>query len=377
MAVILIEGFDHYDRGAGVGTVLEYERKYKGTLSSTLSVHSTTTPNNRGHSLELTANTQEFCPLVNDYYRNETSNMAVPTGCVGFHFYTTNYNSDTGVPILEIGYGDSNYPQMSIRVDGTTGKLKLYRGTTTEELGASTNTIANSTWYYIELKYGISPSISVDSNILKVDGNIWLTLVAGKNTRLQANNSLQYFRWRGANSTTRRIDNVYVCDNSGTYNKGFLNAGAGVFVITIEPTSNGSVNNFTASAGSQYQCVDEDAPDEDTTYNESSTDAHKDQFYMRSISSSGMIGTIHAINSVIYARRTTPRMSSIKHLCYVESSPTEGNFKYNALNQNYDYYQYIWEQNPMASQLWTKGDIAASEFGYKLTFTTDSGTIAV
>jgi hypothetical protein len=376
MAVILIEGFDHYDEGAGTRTVSEYERKYRHVDSQSLDGHSSDTPNSKGSALTLDGNQKRFWPYFGYYYRNENVGWSVPEGVIGFHFKTTSVSTDTGVAIVELGYGrTSASPQMSIRIDGTTGKLKLYRGLNTQELGVSSSNLTNNTWYYIELKYQISNSIDSNSTILRVDAQDWITLPATTDTQAGGTNEVHAMKWQSANGASRYIDNLYVCDTSGTYNNGdFLNQGAGCFVETLRPSSNGTYAQFTPQASTNTSQVDDVAPDEDTTYNESSTINHKDTFNFPNMPDN--VGTIHGVNTVCFARRNSMKMSRIRQLCRVSSTNYTKQYKFSSLDQNFDYFMYLWEENPNAGGLWTEAGLNGAQFGYTFDTTIDASTVA-
>lgn len=376
MAIVLIEGFDHYDVGGGTTTVREVEQKYNHIDSQALSAMTTDTPNGKGYALDLTGSTMRFWPYFGYYYCEENIDYSIPQGVVGFHFKTDSYNSSTGIPILELGHGRlSASCQLSVKIDGSTGKLKLYRGASTQELGVSSQSISNDTWYYIELKYQISNSIDANSTILRVDAENWISLTSGADTQADASvNDVHAMKWESANGAHRYIDNVYVCDASGTYNTNtFLNKGLGCFVETLKPTANGNYSQFSPSTSTNYSCVDDVAPDDDSTYNESTTADHKDTFTFEELE--GWVGTIHGVQTVAHARRDTFKMCSLKHMCRVSSTDYTRWQKLNILDEKYDYFTRIWQENPYAGGLWTQSALESAEFGYTFDLSIDSGTL--
>ena len=369
MAIIAMEGFDHFTNGAGSTTELQYERKYKGTKMSNISAHSSTTPNSQGYSLSLATNGAAFCPYFGDYYGSSSYQYSVNPGTVGFHYRSSDISLSSTQPFLQICYLTPSQVQIEVRVEPSNGKLLIYNGGGSL-LGQSSYGISSSTWYYIELKYSISNSISSDSNVLRVNGSDWLNLTAGTDTQYQGGSSVNCIKLVGG-TDTRLFDNFYLSSSAG-----FLNQGGGVFVKTIYPESDGNSSDFTPSVGSNWNAVNDTAPNDDTDYNEASTNDSRDLFVFEDISIDPDIDTVIAVASVIYGRRSTPRNSSIYHSCRSSAANYDAAYKYNALNQNYDYYQYIWGSNP-AGGSWTPASVAAAEFGYKLSSSVDSTTEAI
>ena len=129
---------------------------------------------------------------------------------------------------------------------------------------------------------------------------------------------------------------------------------------------NGAGNSaqFTPSAGSNYQNVDDaSAPDGDTTYNESSTVNHVDLFAMESSSPAGAL--IYGVQPIIVARKTDAGSTSLAY--DISHSSTNAFGSDHALGDTFFTYWDFLKQNPVGPTNWNETDFNNIEAGYKRT----------
>ena len=161
--------------------------------------------------------------------------------------------------------------------------------------------------------------------------------------------------------TQWKFRDVYVCGTDGSVNNNFL----GVFKTGVKTVSGaGNSAQFTPSAGSNFQNVDDGTTvDNDTTYNSSSTVGHIDTFAM---TSSGL-----ASNAVIRGTQTQvvmrkddvdPRSGAT----VLRSGST--NFAQTAVSLGTSYIldRVIQEVDPNTTNAWTQSNLDAVEVGYKV-----------
>lgn len=165
--------------------------------------------------------------------------------------------------------------------------------------GTGTAVMSSTVPKYIE----ILPLIhaSAGTFVVKVDGVTDIN-VSGADTLATANVFATLLRF-GENSATSAtytydIDDLYVYDTTG----GVQDTFAGDHRIEcIFPTGAGTTTQWTPSAGSNFQNVDDTTPDDDTTYNSESTVGDVDTFAMANLVTS--TGTVTSVSVVVRARK--------------------------------------------------------------------------
>ncbi len=211
-----------------------------------------------GNALELSDST-ELASKVLD---------AQATWVVGVAFKAAGLNT-TFLRII-----DSATVQCYLRSNAN-GTLSLVNGDNTVIATSSlpTEAISTDTWYYIELKVTIGAAASY---AVRVNGVEWFSGTG--DTQNSANATADTIQLLGGNY--HYFDDLYILDGTGGADDDFW---GDITVVSKFPSANGDQNDFTPSAGSNYECVDESAtdfPDDDTTYVESGTVDHIDLYAM-------------------------------------------------------------------------------------------------
>lgn len=249
--------------------------------------------------------------------------------------------------------------QCWIRLDAA-GTLSVYRGTTL--LGTTSAPIANAAYTYVEVRITIDNVAGAVG--IRFNGVSVLTL-AGVNTRAGAANAWNELRIGhvGSNSSTGAsidIDDLYVLDGSGPapWNT-FL---GDCRVDARLPTAAGATTQWTPSAGANWQCVDDAAPNDDTDYNASATINQIDTFTVQD-APSGVV--VYGVQAVMSAKKTDAGTCSLAPV--IRHSGTD----YVGTAQNpgttYAYLMQVYQTNPGTSAQWIEPDFNAAEFGYKRT----------
>ena len=185
--------------------------------------------------------------------------MTVPnvsTAYVGFGFYPNGTPSGTHVffgfakdPLNWYGSNPGNGMRLSLTIDRT---LALINNNTGATIATSTLTIPVQAWSYIEIKYvfgsGTSGAVQV-----KVDDTDFINVSSIDTAATAASINSIYFQ-APTSGFSYYYDDLYVCDSTGSTNNTFLGP---ISVYTSVPTANTGTVEMTASAGSNYACVDE------------------------------------------------------------------------------------------------------------------------
>jgi hypothetical protein len=245
---------------------------------------------------------------------------------------------------------NSNYSLQAYRGDGTT----LGTGTTKISLGA---------WYYLEIK------VLIDNTNggfwLKVNGADELRLGAyavspvGLDTQYTANAIVNSISFTGSGYGGEYLDDVYICDDSGSTNNDFL---GDIRVETIVPTGAGNTTQWTPSAGNNWDCVNDIVALADTDYVSETTASEKDTYAFGNLTPTS--GTIKGVQIMIGARKDDAGSRSIAPVYRPTSTDYDGTT--GVVSDSYTYLSEIKEVSPETSAAWTIAEINGAEFGVKL-----------
>lgn len=243
----------------------------------------------------------------------------------------------------------------------TDGTLSLYRGTTL--LGTTDFALTIGTWYYVEFKVYIDNSSGTIE--VRVNGDSKLAL-SSVDTQASGNAYANAVKLSGNQlhdaSSTCYYDDLYICDGTGTTNNDFL---GDVRVVAHLPNGAGNYAQWTPSAGDNYAAVDDNPPDDDTTYNASDTATQKDSFTMSNLPG-GLTGTVLGIQTLLNCRKDDAGTRTVRPFWRISGADYNG-AEVN-IGDSYSYHiREITEQNPATAGAWTTGEIDALEAGYELT----------
>lgn len=270
--------------------------------------------------------------------------------------------SASGLRILRLQTWGTDYISL---YSVTGGALRVYRGDSVGGtiLGTTVTGVLNMTgWNYIEMKVYIHDTAgTVD---LWVDGinKLSLTSQDTKNGTDAYVNILAIGGKDNSQGNTQKCDDLYVTDDQGAAP---LNGRLGDCRIeALLPNGAGDSSQFTPSAGSNYENVDERVIDNDTTYNESSTTGHKDLYAMSNLA--GTSGSILAVVPWVRAKKTDGGGRTIRAL--VKHSTSEGQGATIAATDGYIYQLTpdVFPNNPSTASAWTPTEVNAMQAGLEI-----------
>ncbi len=245
-------------------------------------------------------------------------------------------------------------------------KFRVIRGNNVDFLGTLGTTTdrfdLNDGFHYIEFKVTVDDSTG--SFELKLDEESVLS-VTGVDTRnndaieapLGVIKEIVFNQVPGSVNDTF-YDDLYICDTTGSKNNDFL---GDCQVTTIFPKADGALEDWATQSGTDsFAMVDENPPDDDTTYVQSNVSTEQDSFDMDDVSS---MTTILGIQLTEYSRFLTGA-ASIKHLVRVNSTNFLGNTK--VLAATFDFHMHVFEDDPDISNNWTISGLNAAEFGMEV-----------
>jgi hypothetical protein len=210
---------------------------------------------------------------------------------------------------------------------------------------------------YVEVKVKIHDTLGTVT--VKVNGTAVITQT-GKDTKGTANAYATniILSCAGGGGQTMHFDDLYICDNTGSANNDFL---GDVRVECLLPNGAGSNTDFSPTAGSNYQCVDENPANDDTDYVFSSTVGHKDTYNFGSLSSS--LGSVLAVAVNTVDRKDDAGSRTNSHLIYSGSTVVSGAVY--SPTTSYVNHQTVFPTNP-GGTTWTIADVNGVEGGHKI-----------
>jgi len=241
------------------------------------------------------------------------------------------------------------------------GRIQIVRGDGTV-LGTGTTILTSGIWYFIELKATINDSTG--SAAVKVNGVTEVT-VSGVDTRnggSAATADRVIFFSNGSVGGTFRLDDVYICDGTGSApTNDFL---GDCRVQALFPNGDGNSSQLVGSDGNSVNnslLVDETTPNGDTDYVEGANVGDKDTYAYGNLTPTS--GTVYGVQPNLYARKTDAGTRSIASVARL--SGTEVDSAAAALSTSYLYYRDIRETKP-GGGAWSIADVNNAEFGVKV-----------
>lgn len=334
MAILLIEGFDWYTND----TPADFAGRASTTGVTSRFNRDTNTRNSHGACLAAEGGTTTNFTFAN--------NATIYFGCA------VRFNSIPGTSSVFLRLVDAGTTQINFTVN-TNGNILVQRSSTT--LATSTFQAVGNTWFHIAVKATINNTTGAVE--VRFNGSATPDInITSQDTQVSANAYTNQFTVIGNNSTFA-FDDIVVADTTG--GQAFL---GDYDIYTILPDGAGASAQFTPSAGSNWQNVDENPHDGDTTYNESQTLGHKDRFTMGNVPAD--TDTIYAVQVGAFAKKTDVGGRELNVLAY--DGTTEGAGTDNALTTSYTWTLGLFEDHPSGAAPWTESEVNSMEAGYEV-----------
>lgn len=282
---------------------------------------------------------------------------------VGFAFYIPDW---TGMDANRLHYiphflSSGGTREISLQIDFATKVLKVKRGMTIANTGtllaSGTIPISVATWYYIEIQVYIHDANGTVE--VKINGVTDINFGPGDTLHVSADiTNVGFGGWTSC--PDYYIDDLYILDDAGADNNDFLGDSR---VDPLFADGAGASTDMTPSAGANWQCVDENPPDDDATYVSENNVGDHDTYTYDDIPV--LAGAVFGIQQNLFARKDDAGARSIKGMIRSGGADYEGT-DVHALSDSYLYFLEIFEQDPDTAVAWLLAGIDAGEFGQKL-----------
>ena len=239
----------------------------------------------------------------------------------------------------------------------TLGQIFAYRSTIATVLGTpSAAIIIPLIWYYIEWRVTIGNTGSV---VVRVNEAEVLNLPSVDT--MSTTNAYANVVTLGPppSGMENHVDDVYVFDTTGSTNNTFA---GDVRVERIVPAGAGATTAWTPSTGSNYACVDEAPPNDDTDYVSSLTAGQTDTYAFGNLTTTS--GTVFAVQASAQVRKDDAGTRTLALVARPGSTDRLGATQ--GATDAYLNIAELWNTNPDTSAAWTIAEVNASEFGVRL-----------
>lgn len=348
MALLFIDGFDHYDPQQ----LDEFGQPWLARgKAAYLSPQATRVQGRRPSSFSLRLPEGSGGGYVKNLDATKTSLIA---GCA---VRVVPYENTYSEPLL-LGVRDANAQVAHLVKIGEDGRLKLYRWQYGYEqlITTSVTTAPARGWHYVELQVTQGTS----NGVLSVRLNGVLAIQMNAQNTIQGGGSLLTV-FLGAIPgqdcpLTLDVDDFYIVDTSGTINNTFL---GDVRVDALQAQADGSLNQWTVSpAGiAAWEAVS----DEDEATSISAPSAGLRQSF--DIAPLPVMATpaIFGVQLTMLARKTDAGLGKLKGL--VVSGAQTATSAEIILQEQRAWQSTLFERNPNGNVQWTEAAFNAAEFG--------------
>lgn len=241
---------------------------------------------------------------------------------------------------------------------GSVIEIRAYRGGTL--LGTSSGaSLSTGTWYFLEFKVTIHNTTGTVE--IKVDGVTKLSL-SSQDTQVGTPQDTVRWSLTSSGATPRYIwdDDWYICNLSGAQNNDFLGDNR---VDILFPNASGDSTQWAPDSGNNWDRVNENPADDDTSYVEDGTLAQRDLYNYQSTPGLSAVKGIQ-LNTVL--RETDAEIFQVKHVAKSSTTTDVGAAQTVGSAAAYSNLYKIYELNPHTSAAWTDSEINSAQFGIEV-----------
>lgn len=345
----MIRFFDSFDHYGGNGATVTSLMTSKGWTFNQTNTVSNVTRFSSGFSMSNGNNGGTNTQYIN--FDNQS------TWIVGVAFYPKSNLGVTSFNLIQVADGGSS--QVEVQVVTTASGAQFYLNRNGTNLaGPSATVYPFNQWVYLEFKAVINNSTG--SVELKVNSSSVLSFSG--NTRATSNNFasriyLNMIALGGGVGAQMYVDDFYVADGQGSINNSWIGEAR---IEADLPTSDSTTVQWTPNSGtSHYTRVNQQTPDDDTSYVSSSNPGDIDEYKITPSS----VQTIVAVQLIAYARKDDAGLRQVAPVSLLGSTQYVGTTM--TLGTSYGYGVTRYETNPDTNNPFTNSDLTNGAFGVK------------
>lgn len=350
MALLWMDGFDHYGVGSSVGRDNMLNGIYSTVASGANGCYPTSEMSRTGgRSLRMTST-------------GNTSTVVLWRRIFGEAYQTTGYGCAIYFPQiwanisrLRMAWLDSGAGIQCTISFTSTGAVTVWRGNASVLLAQSADGVIVATaWQHIEAKV----KVHGDDGAVEVRVNgVTVVSVSGVDTRGMSEDSASQFAFVEVNfwnSGPLYIDDIYMWSDEGDINNDFIGDKR---VGLIIPNDDTAQSDWTpVGSGTGFGAISEIPQDADATYIETQDVGHVSEFELQDVV--GDIGAISAVQTYVIQRKTVAGVCNTQVGLISDSAETLGADR--PITEQYTYYADVFETDPNTAAPWTKTGLSAA-----------------
>jgi hypothetical protein len=290
-----------------------------------------------------------------------TPQIFVPgdTFYVAFHFYLTNRAATTAGNVLFQPLQEDASAHFGRLEINSSGDILAYSAANVL-LQTAAAALSDATWHFIEIKWVLGTDNVTGEIVVRVNESTVINQTA-IDTFDASSDFCMALRMMGSAGGCK-IDDFVCFDDSGSE----FNAFTGSFKIdTLIPNGDGNHTAWTASAGNDYQCVDDaiGVANDDTDYISSATATQKTSLEMTNLSDTPV--AVYAVQHRHRSKKADVGDRTIRGFLRTASTDYAGTTQ--GLSTDYVWHRGgIWSVNPNTSVAWSVSQISALEAGVEI-----------
>lgn len=341
MAVIFMDGLDHYADNAGL-----LEASKWSTLGTSVD-YGASVGRFGGGGIKITVDDQSALftvPSVDELFFGASVFIAS-----GVHS-----SKDDFLRFLE---GGSFHIELQYTGSGT---LDIFRSTS--RIGTGAIAIPQDTWFRLEVRVKIADSPDGEVEV-RVNGTVVSTAI-GTDTQNAGSGVVNSIQMLSSDTVDTTWDDIVVMDTTGSKNNGFL---GDLKIETLYPDGDSAQIDFTPTGAGSTNAdrVDEgDAGhDGDTTYVESSTVGHVDRYSYGDLTTGGILD-IYAVQTNSVVKKDDAGTRSYRNI--LKTGTTTSNGTTVSPTTDYQLYSDVHELDPDTASDWTESGVNGIEAGQEV-----------
>ncbi len=246
----------------------------------------------------------------------------------------------------------------SVRNNITTGLLEIYTGAGTL-VATGSIPLSPNIWYSIEIHVKIADSGGTIA--VKIDGVPDVSFTG--DTQPGSDATIDNL-WCSAGNGNMYVDDVAINDTSNTDGLNDNSWCGDGHVVLLTPNGAGDVTELTPSTGSNYQCVDDIPPNDDTDYVSGTSGPLRDLYALSTYSLASNESVLRVV-PVLRAREEAAAGDNVRTV--VKTVSTEYESASMPVTTTYRRYEGTnYKTNPNTSAAWTQGQLDALQAGPKV-----------
>jgi hypothetical protein len=339
MALLFFEGFDKYS----TATQMSQQANYSIGSSPTIV---TVTPRTGRACLECWNG------------GNARFNVA-PTGSTliaGAGIFFPNPPNGSQFP-LQFWARNNSRVNIELRTNGS-AQLQIRRGS--DVLWTGTDTEPTNVWLHYEMKVVFDHTAN-GAVTLRRNGQVVVALT-GVQTKIAASDAIDAIRIAENSGSGQRVrmDDLYICDGSGTANNDFLGQ---MRVRTLWPDTEVQAEWTPTPPGSNLPRIADTTPDDDTGYVTADVSGLMDLYGVENLPAS--VATISGLRVSYRMRKQDAAAAQAR--CLVKSGTQTANGQNDAPDTSYRYFSALFDTDPATNAAWTPSGVNAVQIGFERT----------